>query len=279
MQGRGDWEGLQCGLADCDGWARHDALSLDRSVLLLHRLGGRRFAVRQRGAAWKFVARPGRFDYYPAGHYDEVASGPLAMDAIRVDIPVAFESSVLEEGHWAREMTPRFQFQDRRLEALVLAMTRGAATRSAPPEAVMLSVAVVDRLYETTEAGGHPPRSVRFTGTVQRLIADYLDQHVASPVAVEQVAALTGLARTQFAKLFRESFGEPLHRYVIARKIELATRRLLEDVLVTDLSQELGFASHAHFSTVFRSHVGATPSEYRRRHLPQPGPGKACLQA
>ena len=106
--------------------------------------------------------------------------------------------------------------------------------------------------------------NVSFTGTVRRLIVEYIDQYLGSSIEVDRVAFLTGLARTQFGKVFRASFGMPLHQYVLARKIHVATRRLLDDVRVTELSHELGFSSHAHFSTVFRHYVGTTPSQFRR---------------
>lgn len=260
-----EWEGLKSQLFECTGWKNAIGLTLAQSVLLYHQEGGRNVGVRASGHAWKFVSRRGRFDYFPAGQYDAIVSGPSPSRGVKVEIPVGFENAVLEEGRWGIELSPRFQFQDRRLEGLVLSMVNAAAKRLAPPDAILLSVAVVDRLYETALPPAAGERSARFTQTVQRLIADYVDHYVGSSIDVDKVAFLTGLARTQFGKVFRESFGMPLHQYVLARKIRVATQRLLDDVRVTELSHELGFASHAHFSTVFRQHVGTTPSQFRKR--------------
>jgi AraC-like DNA-binding protein len=258
------WEGLTSQVFECVGWKITNDLELPHSVLLLHQEGQRSIGVRTSGSSWKFVARKGRFDYFPAGKYDAIVSGPTPIRGIKVEIPAAFENSVLEEGRWDAELSPRFQFQDRRLEGLVQSLVKAAGKRLAPPDAVLLSVAVVDRLYETAALSTAAARHSVFTNTVRRLIVEYVDQYLGSSIDVDKVAFLTGLARTQFGKVFRESFGLPLHQYVLARKIHVATRRLLDDVRVTELSQELGFSSHAHFSTVFRHYVGTTPSEFRK---------------
>jgi AraC-like DNA-binding protein len=264
---RGGQESLDVGTIECSGWSRADNVDLPRAILLLHRSGGRRFRVCARGSVWTFACRAARFDYYAAGHYDAIACGPLAMQAIRIEIPIDLQQSVIDRGRRDVELTPRFQFQDRRLEALVQALHGTGTIKRQPSAAAMLSIALVDRLMELCASTKVSPMSDRFSRTLARLIVDCIDQSLASPVDVETVASLTGLGRTQFSKLFRTSFGMPLHQYVIARKVHIATRRLLEEVLVTDLSQELGFSSHAHFSTVFKSHVGTTPSDYRKRRL------------
>jgi len=259
-----EWEGLQSKEFDCTGWKTANVLELPQSVLLFHRSGGRPVSLRSNGISWKFVTQAGRFDYFPAGTYSSVASGPGPARGLKVEIPVPFENSVHEEGGWRTELSPRFQFQDRRLEGLVVSLIQATDRKLAPPDAIMLSVAVVDRLYEIAQPSAGLDRSCKFTNTVQRLIAEYVGQYLGSPIEVDRVAFLTGLARTQFGKFFRESFGMPLHRYVLTRKIHVATRRLLDDVRVTELSQELGFASHAHFSTVFRHYIGLTPSQFRK---------------
>src|ERR1700733_364657 len=116
------WEGLKSQPFECVGWRNPEDVELTQSVLLFHQEGQRTIAVRSSGASWKFVAREGRFDYFPAGRYDSIVSGPTGIRGIKVEIPAAFENSVLEEGRWGSELSPRFQFQDRRLEGLIEAL-------------------------------------------------------------------------------------------------------------------------------------------------------------
>jgi AraC-like DNA-binding protein len=258
-------EGLESTVYQCTDWKSYASADAPKSVLMFHRSAGRSFTFRTDGTGWRFEAKQGRFDYYPAGRYEALLNGPVPMDAIAFMIPASFENTVLEEGRWAANLAPRFQFQDWRLEQLMKSLyeTSQRAGANAPGTA-LLSVSVVDRLYQITppKRGARPPTS--FSPTIQRLICRYIDDHLSSCIDVEKVAILTGLGRTQFNKNFRQSFGTPFHQYVIAKKVETAAVRLRENTLVTQLSHELGFSSHAHFTTVFKQHMGITPSEFRR---------------
>ena len=55
----------------------------------------------------------------------------------------------------------------------------------------------------------------------------------------------------------------PLYRYQTLLRLGRALERLPEREDITDLAFELGFSSHSHFTAVFRSELGMTPSSYR----------------
>ena len=61
----------------------------------------------------------------------------------------------------------------------------------------------------------------------------------------------------------------PPHRYLLQQRVARA-RELLRasNLALTDIALQLGFASHSHFSTAFRSETGLPPSEYRRAQVP-----------
>ena len=65
--------------------------------------------------------------------------------------------------------------------------------------------------------------------------------------------------------MFRRHEGLSIARY--QRRLRLS-RALIELPYTEDiaaLALDLGFSSHAHFSTAFRATYGETPSTYRRR--------------
>ena len=71
---------------------------------------------------------------------------------------------------------------------------------------------------------------------------------------------------------FKANFNAPLHSYVLERRVERAKDLISKTTLtLTEVSQQLGFASHAHFSTTFKRRTGGTPSEYRRSPPAVPG--------
>jgi len=65
------------------------------------------------------------------------------------------------------------------------------------------------------------------------------------------------------ARAAAEARGMPLYRYQTLLRLGRALERLPEREDITDLAFELGFSSHSHFTAVFRSELGMTPSSYR----------------
>jgi AraC family transcriptional regulator len=68
------------------------------------------------------------------------------------------------------------------------------------------------------------------------------------------------------AHAFREEVGVPVHQYQQRTRIARAVDLLLEtDRDLTAIALDLGFASHSHFTSVFRRMTGAPPSSFRTK--------------
>lgn len=66
------------------------------------------------------------------------------------------------------------------------------------------------------------------------------------------------------ARAFRRSTGRSLHAHRMALRLALAVDRLAQGQQdLSALAAELGFASHSHFSTVFRRSLGQSPQQLR----------------
>jgi len=98
-----------------------------------------------------------------------------------------------------------------------------------------------------------------------RLAAAYVDAHLAGPVRLEDIARAVGLTRMHFAAQFRAATGVRPHDYLLHRRIERAKLLLVQsETTIVDIALAVGFQSQAHFSTVFKRHVGDSPSIWRR---------------
>src|SRR6185312_12620124 len=64
--------------------------------------------------------------------------------------------------------------------------------------------------------------------------------------------------------VFNTEAGIPLHRFLLDLRLALALARLGDNVRLNDLALNLGFATHSHFSAVFRRRVGETPRAVRQ---------------
>lgn len=109
------------------------------------------------------------------------------------------------------------------------------------------------------------PRAAPLDSRILRSL-EHLDQNLAAPLSVADLAAAAHLSPSRFAHLFTAQVGTPPGKYVEAQRIA-QSRLLLEHTQrpVADVAREVGFTDSAYFSTRFRQLVGTTPMLHRRR--------------
>jgi AraC-like DNA-binding protein len=86
----------------------------------------------------------------------------------------------------------------------------------------------------------------------------------ASPVRLGQIADWVGCSPYHLSRVFRAETGQPVHRYVTRLRLVASLERLPECDDLSTLARDLGFSSHSHFTSAFRSEFGLTPSAFRR---------------
>jgi len=100
-------------------------------------------------------------------------------------------------------------------------------------------------------------------------IKQHVAQHLADPtLTVDQLARALNCSRRQLYNAFAEE-PDGVAGYILARRLE-ACRRVLADRAqqhrsLTDIALGFGFQNMAHFSRVFRTQLGLTPSDFRRQ--------------
>jgi AraC-like DNA-binding protein len=100
-----------------------------------------------------------------------------------------------------------------------------------------------------------------------RRVLEHIDKFYSERNDLASLANLAGLSECHFARAFRQSVGVPPHRYVVKRRIAVATD-LVErtERSFTDIALTVGFSDHSHFTRSFVQLKGETPRECRRRH-------------
>jgi AraC-like DNA-binding protein len=99
-----------------------------------------------------------------------------------------------------------------------------------------------------------------------RRARDHADRHYAEPLDLTALAAVAGLSKYHFQRLFTATYGRSPAAYVSERRIERAQDLLrATNLTVTEVCHAVGFSSLGSFSTRFRELVGETPSEFQRR--------------
>jgi AraC-like DNA-binding protein len=95
---------------------------------------------------------------------------------------------------------------------------------------------------------------------------DLLREEPETPSTIPAVARAVGISPFHFIRQFQALFGETPHQFRTRARLDRARRLLAADHLsVTEVCMEVGFSSLGSFSELFRRHVGASPSAYRRR--------------
>ena len=103
----------------------------------------------------------------------------------------------------------------------------------------------------------------------RRQLVDTIEQQLAEPLSIGQLAAQCALSPYHFARMFRESFGVAPHQYVLARRLSRArSLRRHSSLALGEIALSCGFASASHFTNRFKHTLGGTPGEYRAAFRP-----------
>ncbi|MDP2017340.1 AraC family transcriptional regulator [Hydrogenophaga sp.] len=122
----------------------------------------------------------------------------------------------------------------------------------------------IDATLAPVNQEGMRPRTPLLDHRLRAAIA-YMREHMADPIAVEDVAGKVGLSRAHFFSLFRDQLNTTPQVFWSAVRVEEVVRRLvLREEPLTSVALELGFSSPGNFSRFFREHMGVSPSRFRR---------------
>jgi AraC family transcriptional regulator len=94
---------------------------------------------------------------------------------------------------------------------------------------------------------------------------DYIDAVYSSPITVESIAKEACMSEYHFFRLFKATFGETPHQYMVKKRLEQGYAVLLKDKdSVTNAAFESGFSDIHAFSKAFKKHFGIAPSTLRK---------------
>ena len=101
---------------------------------------------------------------------------------------------------------------------------------------------------------------------VERLIPvlEYIEANLGAPLGRRELAEQAYLSVSRFAVLFRTVLGVSPGDYVREVRLQRGQTMLLSTTLtVCDIAQRCGFKSEFHFSRLFKSRFGSSPTFYR----------------
>lgn len=97
------------------------------------------------------------------------------------------------------------------------------------------------------------------------VVEDFVNRRYAEGGGLNELSDLLGLSRRQTSRVVRHLYGEPLTAVMRNKRLSVAAVLLKNtDKTVTEIAEELGYASRSKFYCDFKSRYGTTPLRSRK---------------
>ena len=264
---RGSWGALSAvHLSASPG--RHGGDRADDHRLILYLSSGVPADCSCEGLAARRIQVAGRFDLVPAdavGFWTD--ERPCEMISVRLApalLQQAGDALALRRGAWG--LAPALDAHDPLMEHAVRGLL---AELYNPAPAGRLYADSLGLILATRLLQGHAylraPAAQRLSKPQERRLSEYIESHLDEDLSLERLAAVAGISVPHLTPLFRRTFGQTAHRYVMERRVERARILLAQDRLgITEVALECGFAHASHLARWMRRIAGVRPSEISR---------------
>ena len=112
-------------------------------------------------------------------------------------------------------------------------------------------------------------RSKRESKKVDRkldLSIRYIHTHLSSDLSVEELSAMEFLSPSRYREVFKKVTGHSPSEYITLIRLRKACDLLDEgNISIEETATQTGYSDRLYFQRVFKSHLGITPGEYRKK--------------
>lgn len=96
---------------------------------------------------------------------------------------------------------------------------------------------------------------------------NYIEQNFQNNITIEDIAAVCGINRSYFGKIFRNSIGRSPQEFLMNYRMVKATELLkLTSLSIAEIGSAVGYENQLHFSRAFKTIYGISPREWRNQH-------------
>jgi AraC-like DNA-binding protein len=154
------------------------------------------------------------------------------------------------------------------LTPLIAGLERLAREESEPRREER-ALALAERLV--AQLSGDSPAPTRASARELKRVAEtvrMIETQADEPLDLAALAAIAGLSKYHFLRVFRRAVGMTPHQYLTATRLRRAAARLGDtSESVTTIAFDSGFNDLSTFNARFRAVFGKSPSAYRRAGL------------
>lgn len=128
-------------------------------------------------------------------------------------------------------------------------------------------VATLTELYKTNEKILHANRPTNLQHTVTE-ITKYISDHFYEDLTLDKISDKFFISTFHLCRMFKEITGISMHDYINTVRINEAKNVLDNmDIKISNLYKKCGFKSESTFIRTFKSKIGVTPLQYRKKRI------------
>ena len=96
---------------------------------------------------------------------------------------------------------------------------------------------------------------------------EYIEHNFQNDITVEDIAAVCGLNRSYFGKIFKKTVGKTPQEFLLSYRMSKAAELMkLTELSIGDIGLAVGYSSPLHFSRAFKNTYGLSPREWRNQN-------------
>jgi AraC family transcriptional regulator len=168
------------------------------------------------------------------------------------------------------ELAEELGTSDRLLEQLVLSMDETLrrwepAARTYLDQLGSMVAAQLVRQHGAGASSGDDRRAGGLGDCQFAAVRAVMEERLAEPVSLAELASVAGLSVSQFSRQFRARTGLAPHRFLLGLRVDQACRLLRTDrASIAEIAVRCGFSHQEHLTRVMRTHLDTTPGAVRR---------------
>lgn len=136
----------------------------------------------------------------------------------------------------------------------------------APIRLIGLAMVLLDEIVQTSKTK-ISTKTKRVQDFYMKEAISFIDTNFQRDISIEEIADASGLNRSYFSRLFKETFGQSPQQFLIQYRLIKAAELLKSSrISVAEVGRSVGYDNQLHFSRAFRSVFGVPPSAYRNLH-------------
>lgn len=97
------------------------------------------------------------------------------------------------------------------------------------------------------------------------LIVEYIENHLDEKLSISMLSGRFAIGQESLRKQFRMHARTTVHRFIMARRMELALRLIEQgEDSISEIARKVGYKEPSNFTNSFIGYYGYSPSEVRK---------------